>query len=223
MRANQLLTNKYLLKFLKKIKLKIYLYLRFSLNIVEKKLMTHSSKSKLPIKNALLLVDIQEKIISPINNKDSIIKNIQKLLSAYQILDENIFVSEQNPLKLGKTIPKLLPKVGFTNIQKMDFSLATSKVLFEELHDKKISNLIICGFETHICIQQSVLEFLKKGYEVLIISDAMGSRNNSDHEIALQRMLHKGAIITTTESIIFEICKTSDRKEFKEISNIIKS
>ena len=204
MRVNQLLTNKYLLKFLKKIKLKTYLYLGTSLNIVEKKLMTHSSKSELPIKNALLLVDIQEKIISPINNKDSIIKNIQKLLSAYQILDENIFVSEQNPLKLGKTIPKLLPKVGFTNIQKMDFSLATSKVLFEELHDKKISNLIICGFETHICIQQSVLEFLKKGYEVLIISDAMGSRNNSDHEIALQRMLHKGAIITTTESIIFE-------------------
>ena len=193
------------------------------LNIAEKKLMTPSSKSELPQKNALLLIDIQEKIISPINNKDSIIKNIQKLLSAYQILDENIFVSEQNPLKLGKTIPKLLPKVDFTYIQKMDFSLTTSKVLFKELHNKKISNLIICGFETHICIQQSVLEFLKKGYEVLIISDAMGSRNNSDHEIALQRMLHKGAIITTTESIIFEICKTSDRKEFKEIRNIIKN
>ena len=129
--------------------------------------MTHSSKSELPQKNALLLIDIQEKIISPIDNKDSIIKNIQKLLSAYQILDENIFVSEQNPLKLGKTIPKLLPKVDFTNIQKMDFSLATSEVLFEELHDRKINNLIICGFETHICIQQSVLEFIQKGYEVL--------------------------------------------------------
>ena len=63
--------------------------------------MAHSSKSELPIKNALLLVDIQEKIITPINNKDSIIKNIQKLLSAYQILDEHIFISEQNPLKLG--------------------------------------------------------------------------------------------------------------------------
>ena len=185
--------------------------------------MTHSSKNELPLKNALLLVDIQEKIISPINNKDSIIKNIQKLLSAYQILDENIFVSEQNSLKLGKTIPKLLPKANFTNIQKMDFSLATSQFLIEELNNKKISNLIICGFETHICIQQSVLEFLKKGYEVLIISDAMGSRNNLDHEIALQRMLNKGAIITTTESIIFEICKTSDRKEFKEIRNIIKN
>ena len=100
---------------------------------------------------------------------------------------------------------------------------ATSQFLFEELNNKKISNLIICGFETHICIQQSVLEFLKKGYEVLIISDAMGSRNNLDHEIALQRMLNKGAIITTTESIIFEMCKTSDRKEFKEIRDIIKN
>ena len=102
--------------------------------------MTHSSKSELPIQNALLLIDIQEKIISPINNKDSIIKNIQKLLSSYQILDKNIYVSEQNPLKLGKTIPKLLPKVDFTNIKKMNFSLATSKVLLEELHDKKITN-----------------------------------------------------------------------------------
>ena len=70
--------------------------------------MTNSFKKKLPIKNALLVIDIQEKIIAPINNKDSIIENIQKLLKAYQILDENIFISEQNPLKLGKTLPNLL-------------------------------------------------------------------------------------------------------------------
>ena len=185
--------------------------------------MKNSIKGKLPIKNALVLIDIQEKIINPIKNKDSIIKNIKKLLSAYQLLDENIFLSEQNPLKLGKTIPNLLPIVSFNKIQKMDFSIASSSDLLNELDNKKITNLIICGFETHICIQQSVLEFLKKGYEVFVISDAMGSRNNLDHEISLQRMLLKGAIITTTESIIFEICKTSDRKEFKEIKNIIKN
>ena len=185
--------------------------------------MTNSPKRKSPIKNALLIIDIQEKIIAPIKNTDSIIKNIQKLLKAYQILSENIFVSEQNPLKLGKTVPDLLPKVSFNKIQKMDFSLASSKEILDELNNKKITNLIVCGFETHICIQQTVLEFLQKGYEVLVISDAMGSRNKLDHEISLQRMLNKGATITTTESIIFEICKTSDRKEFKEISNIIKN
>ena len=183
--------------------------------------MSHSFKRKFPIKNGLLLIDIQEKIIAPIKNKDSIIENIQKLLNAYQILDEDIFVSEQNPLKLGKTIPTLLPKTSFNKIQKMDFSLASNKYFLDELNNKKITNLIVCGFETHICIQQSVLEFLQKGYEVLVICDAMGSRNNLDHEISLQRMLNKGAIITTTESIIFEICKTSDRKEFKEIRDII--
>ena len=185
--------------------------------------MSHSFKRKFPIKNALLIIDIQEKIIAPIFNKDSIIENIQKLLNAYQILDEEIFVSEQNPPKLGKTIPTLLPKISFNKIQKMDFSIASSNDLLDELDNKRITNLIVCGFETHICIQQSVLEFLQKGYEVLVICDAMGSRNNLDHEISLQRMLHKGAIITTTESIIFEICQTSDRKEFKEIRNIIKN
>ena len=185
--------------------------------------MSHVFKRKFPIKNGLLVIDIQEKIIAPINNKDSIIKNIQKLLNAYQILDEDIFFSEQNPLKLGKTIPNLLPKLSFKKIQKLDFSVASSKDLINELNKKKITNLIVCGFETHICIQQSVLEFLQTGFEVVVICDAMGSRNNLDHEIALQRMLHKGAIVTTTESIIFEICKTSDRKEFREIRNIIKN
>ena len=185
--------------------------------------MKNSIKTELTRKNALFLIDIQEKIINPINNKDLITKNIKKLLKAYQILEKNIFLSEQNPLKLGKTIPNLLPEIGFTKIQKMDFSLSNNQAIFDELENKKITNLIICGFETHICVQQSVLEFLKKGYEVLLICDAMGSRYNLDHEIALQRMLHKGAIITTTESVIFEICKTSDRKEFKEIINIIKN
>ena len=158
-----------------------------------------------------------------IKNKDSIIENIQKLLKAYRILDEDIFFSEQNPIKLGKTIPNLLAKNSFNKIEKMDFSLASSKDLLVELNNKKITNLIVCGFETHICIQQSVLEFLQKGYEVTLISDAIGSRNMVDHEISLQRMTQSGAILTTTESIIFELCKTADRKEFKEIRNIIMS
>ena len=180
------------------------------------------SSKKLSSKvNALLIIDIQEKIIRPIFNKDSIIKNIKKLIDAYQILEENIFVSEQNPLKLGVTIPELLPKKGFKKIEKMEFSLANIQDFVKELKNRKITNLIVCGIETHICIQQTALDCLQKGFEVIIVSDAMSSRNRVDHEIALQRMIQKGAILTTTESIIFELCKTADRKEFKEIRNII--
>jgi len=185
--------------------------------------MKNSSDQILPKVNALLIIDIQEKIIRPIFNKDSITKNIKKLIDAYQILEENIFLSEQNPLKLGGTIPELLPKARFKKYEKMEFSLANIKEFIKELKNKKITNLIVCGIETHICIQQTVLDCLQKGFEVILVSDAMSSRNRVDHEIALQRMIQKGAILTTTESIIFELCKTADRKEFKEIRNIIMS
>ena len=183
----------------------------------------NSSNISTPKLNALLIIDIQEKIIKPIFNKDSIIKKIKKLINAYQILEENIFVSEQNPLKLGATIHELLPKAGYKKIEKMDFSLANMQEFLKELKNKKITNLIVCGIETHICIQKTVLDFLQKVFEVILISDAMGSRNRLDHEIALQRMTQSGAILTTTESIIFELCKTANREEFKEIRKIIMS
>ena len=182
-----------------------------------------SSDKITPTVNALLIIDLQEKIIRPIFNKDLIIKNIKKLINAYQILDENIFISEQNPLKLGITIPELSPVAGFRKFEKMEFSLAKLEEFLKELKNKKITSLIVCGIETHICIQQTVLDCLQKGFEVIIVSDAMNSRNRHDHEIALQRIIQSGGILTTTESIIFELCKTADRGEFKEIRNIIMS
>ena len=83
-----------------------------------------SSDKLSPKVNALLIIDVQEKIIRAISNKESITKNIKKLLNAYQILEENIFISEQNSLKLGTTIPELSPIAGFRKFEKMDFSLA---------------------------------------------------------------------------------------------------
>ena len=185
--------------------------------------MTKSFDKNITKVNALIIIDIQEKIIKPILNKDSITKNIKKLLDAYQLLEKNIVVSEQNPIKLGSTIPKLLPKSGFKKIEKMEFSLANIQEFLKELENKEITNLIVCGIETHICIQQTVFYCLQKGFKVILVSDAMSSRNKVDHDIALQRMIQRGAVLTTTESIIFELCKTSNRKEFKEIRKIILS
>ena len=172
---------------------------------------------------ALLIVDVQKKIINPIQNHDVILSNIELLLKSYEILKENIFLSEQNPIKLGQTLKYLLPKKEFQKIEKMSFSIAFESNVLNTFNIKKIKSLIICGFESHICIQQSVLDFLEEGYEVYVIADAIGSRNMNDHNISLDRMRSKGAIITTTESIIFELCDTSSRKEFKSISNLIKN
>ena len=172
---------------------------------------------------ALLIMDAQAKIINPIKNRDLILGNIYKLLKAYEILGENIYISEQNPLKLGSTVEKLLPKTDFKVFEKMDFSIANNQQLNNELSINKIKQLIICGFETHICIQQSVLGFLKNNFKVYIAADSMSSRKRIDHDIAVMRMQSEGVIVSTSEAIIFELCETSSRIEFKNISNIIKN
>ena len=100
------------------------------------------SSDKLSLKiNALLIIDIQEKIIRPIFNKDSIIKNNKKLLNAYKILEENIFISEQNPLKLGVTIPELSPLTEFRKFEKMEFSLAKLEDFLKELKDLSLIHI----------------------------------------------------------------------------------
>ena len=96
-----------------------------------------SSDKLSPKVNALLIIDVQEKIIRAIFKKDSLTKNIKKLIDAYQILEENIFLSEQNPLKLGATIPELLPENRFKKIEKMEFSLANIQEFSKELQKKK--------------------------------------------------------------------------------------
>jgi len=180
-------------------------------------------KNTLINKSGLLIIDAQEKIINPIRDKDQIITNIKLMLNAYQILGENIYLSEQSPQKLGKTIPELLPKKKFKLFEKVEFSLGFNSQFKNELTNKNIKNLIVCGFETHICVQQTVLDLIYRNIKVYIVVDAMGSRNDIDHQIGLKRMLSKGAIISTSESIIFELCETSSRDEFKAISNIIKN
>ena len=185
--------------------------------------MTYFIKQFSKKETALLIMDAQTKIFNPIKNKDLILENIYKLLKAYEILGENIYISEQNPLKLGSTVEKLIPKTEFKIFEKMDFSIANNKHLNNELSSKKIKQLIICGFETHICIQQSVLGFLNNNFKVYLVADSISSRNVIDHDFAIERMRSAGAIIATSESIIFELCETSSRIEFKEISNIIKN
>ena len=172
---------------------------------------------------ALIIVDVQQKIINPIKNHEMILSNIQILLESYEILGKNIFLSEQNPGKLGETLKNLIPNKEFKKIQKTKFSIAYENNIINELSEKGIKSLIICGFESHICIQQSVLDFLKEGFKVYVIADAIGSRNINDHNISLKRMISKGADIASVESIIFEMCERSSRKEFKSISNIIKN
>ena len=105
----------------------------------------------------------------------------------------------------------------------MAFSCANCREIIEYLIKYKPKNIILSGIETHVCILQSALDLIETGVKVFVPIDGTGSRKRLDHKTAINRMEYSGAIITSTESVIFELCKTSDRAEFKPLSLIIKS
>ena len=172
---------------------------------------------------ALLIIDAQEKLITSIKNKELILGNINKLIESSLILRVHQYFTEQNPEKLGSTIQSITKDKQITSYSKMSFSCIECKGLIRDIESKNIKNLVLCGIETHICVQQTAIDLKNRGINIVVPIDAVGSRYSIDHETALRRLAYAGVIITSTESIIFEWCKSADREEFKSISNIVKN
>ena len=171
---------------------------------------------------ALLIIDVQERLITSIKHKEIILYNIKKLIEAVNILKVEKFFSEQNPEKLGPTSNLIGCGQEIHAHTKMSFSCISCTELITTLKERNIENLILCGVESHICVQQTAIDLRKTGFNIFITIDAIGSRKEIDHLTAIRRMEHAGIVATTTESAIFELCRTAERKEFKLISNLIK-
>ena len=118
---------------------------------------------------ALLIIDVQQRLIAKIANKINITKKIVTLIKALKALKINVFHTEQNPKGLGKTVDDIRIEINSSAYSKMSFSCYECKELFSELKEKQIRNLIVCGVESHICILQSAIELLNKGFNVFII------------------------------------------------------
>lgn len=174
-------------------------------------------------KTALILIDIQEKILDVMQHKEQVINNSLKLIKGFKVLNMPIFFTEQYPKGLGPTAQKLLAELeGLNPIQKMSFSCFGASGFFERLKDNNISQVVIAGIESHVCVQQTVFDLLANEFQVNVAADALSSRNEIDYNFALSRMQSHGAEMTTTESILFELTNTSGTDEFKQISKIIK-
>tara|TARA_Y100001968_G_scaffold324209_1_gene363104 strand:+ start:407 stop:979 length:573 start_codon:yes stop_codon:yes gene_type:complete len=183
-------------------------------------------KSKLELlkdKNTILLIiDVQEKLIPVINNKERLIFNIQKLIKASNILGLDIIYSEQNPERLGTTLTSIKEKENNNVFSKMAFSCCNCKNLMNFIKSEGKKNVLICGVETHVCVQQTCIDLIREGYIPHIVIDAISSRKLVDHEISIRKLELSGTILTTTETAIFELCQTAERIEFKPISKLIK-
>ncbi len=175
-----------------------------------------------PNESILLIVDMQERIFNQVLNKEKLLSKIKQLAKGCSVLGLESIVTEQYPDKLGKTTPKLGEYISGVTVCKRCFSCLADNNFKNLMNSKLNHKIIICGIESHICIQQTALDLKEVGFTVLVAVDAISARNSIDHEISIRRMEQAGIIITTVESILFELCHSSESKHFKLISSIIK-
>ena len=172
---------------------------------------------------AILLIDIQEKLIPAINRNQELVSNIKKLIAGAQVLELPIIWCEQIPDKIGATLPEiaeLMPKNS--PISKDTFSALENEEVTKKLQGIDRSQIIVAGIEAHICVEQSACRLLEQGYEVHIAADCISSRTAENCEIGLKKMLNAGAEITCVESALFEMLKVAKGDKFKQILKIIK-
>lgn len=173
--------------------------------------------------SALLIIDLQERILPVIRNYESVLENTIKLIRGFKVLRLPIYFTEQYPKGLGPTSSKILDELaGYSSIQKMSFSCSGAENLFKELKSKKLQQVVTAGIESHVCVQQTVLDLLANDFQVNVPADAVSSRKEIDYATALERMRTLGAEITTTEAILFELLEVCGTPELKEISKIVK-
>lgn len=171
---------------------------------------------------ALLVIDIQERILKVINENKRVVDNALKLIKGFQILELPVLYTEQYPKGLGPTVSVLKEALGTSAAVKTTFSCSGADNLFPTLINSDLRQLAICGIESHVCVQQTVMDLLANGFQVNVAADAVSSRRELDYKIALDRMNKQGAEITTTESILFELLEKSGTEEFKAISKLVK-
>jgi nicotinamidase-related amidase len=179
-----------------------------------------------PDQCALVVVDIQEKLLPPIFQKEQLLRNSQLLIRAAKVMKIPTIASTQYAKGLGQTVPEiasLLPDVEA--IDKDRFSCFGSDVfctLLKRLPGNR-NTLLLCGMESHICVMQTALAALREGYIVHIASDAVSSRTEWNWKIGLERMRDAGAVISSTELIIYELMRSSSSPSFKEMLPYLKN
>lgn len=169
---------------------------------------------------ALLVVDVQGKLITLIPDHGRIVWNIRRLLDGAEVLGVRVAATEQYPKGLGPTVPELAARCG-SAVAKIGFSCGSCPEIFHGWREQGIAKVLVAGIETHVCIQQTVLDLLAFGLRVYVAADATGSRSPVDRDIAIRRMDSAGATLTTTEAALFEWCAVAGTPEFKQISRLV--
>jgi nicotinamidase-related amidase len=172
---------------------------------------------------SLVIVDVQGKLARIMYEKELLFKNIQILIKASRILNIPILWCQQVPKALGPTIPEIAELLtGVEPINKSSFSCCGNEKFNQKLKKLNRNQVLICGIETHVCVYQTAVDLLCKGFYVCVIADAVSSRTKESRKLALKRIVADGAKISSVEMALFELLKTAEHPNFKEIARLVK-
>jgi len=185
---------------------------------------THSGRSPELLSrsdSALLVVDVQEKLLTAIPAREVIVWNIRRLLDAAALFQIPVAASEQYPRGLGPTAEVLAQRLE-SPAAKQRFSCHGCQIVPDTWTSAGIYKLVVTGIEAHVCVLQTVLDLLSAGFQIHVPVDAIGSRYRLDYDTALRRMEASGAVLTTTEMVMFEWCETAADPNFKQLSALVR-
>ena len=170
-----------------------------------------------------LVVDIQERLFPHIHEHEQLKKNTEILVEGLKALGIPMIVTEQYKKGLGDTIEGIKEKVEeYPAFEKTAFSCMDDEAFTQKFEDEGYKTAILFGIEAHICLMQTAIDLKAEGYRPIIIEDCVGSRNPENKKIAINRLLQEGIIVTSCESILFELCRFAGNDTFKTISKLVK-
>ena len=173
--------------------------------------------------SVLVVIDPQEKLVRMIHNREEVVETIARLLRFSAIFELPVVLTEHYPQGLGYTVEEVKDALSEYNpITKRVFSCFGVPEFEEALMATGRRRLVVTGIETHICVSQTAMDALHRGYQVHVVADGTGARKSGDHEIALERLRQAGAQVTTSEAFIYEVTCRADGEEFKRVLDLVK-
>ena len=167
----------------------------------------------------LCVVDVQERLVPAVMDGAAVVGRCRRLAEAARLLDVKALVTEQYRKGLGATVPELATLLP-PPLEKLSFSCCGAEG-FTGAIPAGVGQIVLCGLETHVCIAQTALDLLAEGYAVFLAVDAISSRHAVDRDVALRRLEAAGAVPTTSESVIFEWCRTAAHPRFSDVRKLV--
>ncbi|MDA3929239.1 MAG: hydrolase [Prolixibacteraceae bacterium] len=170
-----------------------------------------------------VVVDIQKRLLPVMDQSDELLTNCNVLIKGLQELSVPIIATQQYTRGLGETVSEISSSINnFLPIEKTSFSCYDEPAFVEALEEEDAKNVLICGIESHVCVLQTAIDLKEAGYQPIVVFDCVSSRTNFNKQMALERFRFEGIMVTSYESILFELTKGAKAPEFKTISKLVK-